>query len=244
MALHTSSCPVASHPFLSRPCFGRKPARRHSLSTTAAAAIPIPQQYKKMLPKGDLVLAKVADAEEKTTGGILLPTASQKKPTSGDVVELGDGSTGAEKHQFQLKVGDTIIYSKFGIGITDVQFQDQEHALLREDDVIGILPRSGSTAADLPEIRPLGDRVLLKVQEQADVSAGGVLLPSSAKERPISGRVVRTGPGKLEKDGKRKAIDVQEGDQVLYFKYAGDPMETPDGSKYVVVHESDLLCKT
>ena len=83
-----------------------------------------------------------------------------------------------------------------------------------------------------------------QVQEQADVSAGGVLLPSSAKERPISGRVVRTGPGKLEKDGKRKAIDVQEGDQVLYFKYAGDPMETPDGSKYVVVHESDLLCKT
>ena len=150
-----------------------------------------------MLPKGDLVLAKVADAEEKTTGGILLPTASQKKPTSGasrsycihqsghqlhwcithefviagDVVELGDGSTGAEKHQFQLKVGDTIIYSKFGIGITDVQFQDQEHALLREDDVIGILPRSGSTAADLPEIRPLGDRVLLKVMSMIAFSS-------------------------------------------------------------------------
>ena len=87
-------------------------------------------------------------------------------------------------------------------------------------------------------------RLRVQVQEQADVSAGGVLLPSSAKERPISGRVVRTGPGKLEKDGKRKPVDVQEGDQVLYFKYAGDPMETPDGSKYVVVHDSDLLCKT
>lgn len=83
---------------------------------------------------------------------------------AGDVIELGDGSTGAKKHEFQLKVGDTIIYSKFGIGVTDVQFQDAEHALLKEDDVIGILPRSGATAADLPEIRPLGDRVLLKVE--------------------------------------------------------------------------------
>lgn len=82
---------------------------------------------------------------------------------TGDVIELGDGSTGAKKHDFQLKVGDTIIYSKFGIGVTDVQFQEAEHALLREDDVIGVLPRSGATAADLPEIRPLGDRVLLKV---------------------------------------------------------------------------------
>ena len=82
---------------------------------------------------------------------------------TGDVIELGDGSTGAKKHDFQLKVGDTIIYSKFGIGVTDVQFHEAEHALLREDDVIGVLPRSGATAADLPEIRPLGDRVLLKV---------------------------------------------------------------------------------
>lgn len=244
MAAHNSSCQLTRRSLGSRPCRLCRPTSRKSLRTYAAAAIPIPEQYKKMLPKGDLVLTKVADAEEKTTGGILLPTASQKKPTSGDVIELGDGSTGAKKHEFQLKVGDTIIYSKFGIGVTDVQFQDAEHALLKEDDVIGILPRSGATAADLPEIRPLGDRVLLKVQEQADVSAGGVLLPSSAKERPISGRVIRTGPGKLDKDGKRKPIDVQEGDQVLYFKYAGDPMETPDGSKFVVVHENDLLCKT
>ena len=68
----------------------------------------------------------------------------------GDVVELGDGSTGAQKHEFQLKIGDTIIYSKFGIGVTDVNFQEAEHALLKEDDIIGVLPRSGGYCSRYP----------------------------------------------------------------------------------------------
>lgn len=57
-----------------------------------------------VLPKGELVLAKVSEVEEKTTGGILLPGSAQKKPTSGDVVALGDGQAGGKKHEFELKV--------------------------------------------------------------------------------------------------------------------------------------------
>ena len=86
--------------------------------------------------------------------------------------------------------------------------------------------------------------VAVQVQESADVSVGGIMLPDSAKEKPIAGRVVRVGPGKREKDGSRKEPKVKEGDSVLYFKWAGDQMETPSGEQFVVVHESDILCRT
>jgi chaperonin GroES len=195
------------------------------------------------MPKGDLVLAKVADKEEKTTGGILLPTSAQKRPTSGDVVAVGDGQIGAKKHDFQLKIGDTVLYSKFGFGATELAFQGGEYILIREDDVIGVLPRSSATAGDIPELQPVGDRVLVKVKEQGEVTIGGVILPDSAKERPMMGTVVRCGPGKVDDDGKRKAPNVKEGDSIVYFKYAGDAMETPTGEKYVVLHENDILCR-
>lgn len=156
---------------------------------------------------------------------------------------LGDGKVGAQTRQFTLSVGNTIIYNKFGLGATDLDVQGDLHILIKEDDCIGTLPRSGATAADIVDLQPLGDRVLVKVQEDADVSAGGVLLPITAKEKPIAGTVVRTGPGKLQEDGSRKAPRVKQGDHILYFKWAGDNMETPEGEKYVALHEQDLLCK-
>lgn len=76
---------------------------------------------------------------------------------------LGDGRVGTETREFELKVGQTIVYSKFGIGVTDVQLKGDMYCLLREEDVIGVLPRSGATAADVPELQPVGDRVLIKV---------------------------------------------------------------------------------
>lgn len=84
----------------------------------------------------------------------------------------------------------------------------------------------------------------MQVQQSADVSVGGIMLPDSAREKPIAGRIVRVGPGKREKDGSRKSPKLKEGDAVLYFKWAGDQMETPSGEQFVVVHESDVLCKT
>lgn len=196
-----------------------------------------------VMPKGDLVLVKVAEVEDKTTGGILLPSAAQKRPTSGDVIALGDGKVANKTHEFMLKAGETVLYSKFGFGSTDLSLGGEDHVLMREDDIIGVMPRSNATAEDIPELKPIGDRVLVKVNEQEKVSLGGVLLPDSAKERPMSGTVVRCGPGKLGGDGNRTPPKVKEGDAVIYFKYAGDAMETPSGEKYVVLHESDILCK-
>jgi chaperonin GroES len=156
---------------------------------------------------------------------------------------------------FTLKPGDTVLYSKFGFMYTDVKMagkdgaDDEEYILIREDDVIGTLPRSSAIADDIPELQPLGDRVLVAVQDTADVTIGGVLLPDSAKERPLSGTVVRVGPGKWDQSldggkGGRVKPGVQEGDRVLYFKYAGDAMETPSGEQFIVLRGDDLLCKT
>ena len=90
---------------------------------------------------------------------------------SGDIVALGDGKVGGNVQDFNLEVGQTVVYSKFGIGSTDLDIQGQRHTMLREDDCIGIMPRSGATASDIPELRPVGDRVLLKVSISAATAA-------------------------------------------------------------------------
>ena len=198
----------------------------------------VPRNDLQVTPKGRKLLAKVAELEEKTTGGILLPTSSQKRPTSGDVVTLGDGKN------FTLHEGETILYNKFGLGAKDILVQGELHIIIEEDDVIGVMPRSGATADDIPELKPIGDRVLLKVDEEGDVTSGGVILSVGSKEKPVSGTVVRVGPGKWDEEkGERKALGVKEGDRVVYFKYAGDTMETSSGEAYIVLHESDLLSK-
>lgn len=85
------------------------------------------------------------------------------KNCAGDIVAVGDGKVGEVTQEFDLGVGETILYSKFGIGATDISVQGALHVLIREDDVIGTLPRSGATAADVPELKPAADRVLIKV---------------------------------------------------------------------------------
>lgn len=70
---------------------------------------------------------------------------------------------GEVTQEFDLSVGQTILYSKFGIGATDISVQGEMHVLIREDDVIGTMPRSGASAADVPELKPAADRVLIKV---------------------------------------------------------------------------------
>ena len=81
---------------------------------------------------------------------------------AGDIVALGDGRVGGNIQEFSLQVGQTVVYSKFGIGSTDVDIQGQRHTMLREDDCIGIMPKSNATASDIPQLKPVGDRVLIK----------------------------------------------------------------------------------
>jgi chaperonin GroES len=90
------------------------------------------------------------------------------------------------------------------------------------------------------KLRPLDDRVVIKPSEAQGKTAGGIYLPDTAKEKPQVGKIVWVGPGKVQDDGKRAAMSVKKGDEVIYGKYMGNEVEI-DGEKYVIVRESDLL---
>jgi chaperonin GroES len=92
------------------------------------------------------------------------------------------------------------------------------------------------------KIRPLDDRVVVEPLEAEEKTAGGILLPDTAKQKPQRGRVLAVGPGKLMDDGKRAALAVSKGDEVLYGKYAGNDVKV--GAKEVkILRESDILAK-
>lgn len=91
-------------------------------------------------------------------------------------------------------------------------------------------------------LRPLEDRVVVEPVEAEEVTAGGIVLPDSAKEKPQRGAVLAVGPGKLLDNGQRSALSVAVGDEVIYGKYAGTDIEV-DGRDVKILRESDVLAK-
>jgi chaperonin GroES len=89
-------------------------------------------------------------------------------------------------------------------------------------------------------LKPLGDRVVVEPIEQEEMTASGIVLPETAKEKPQRGTIIAAGPGARDEDGKRIALDVSVGDTVLYAKYAGTEFKV-DGKKLLILKESDLL---
>ncbi len=89
-------------------------------------------------------------------------------------------------------------------------------------------------------VKPLDDRVLVKQCEAVQMTAGGIVLPDSAQEKPQRGNVVATGPGKLLDSGQRGTLSVKKGDEIFYGKYAGTEIKI-DGEEYVILRESDIL---
>ncbi|MHC4542608.1 MAG: co-chaperone GroES [Planctomycetota bacterium] len=90
------------------------------------------------------------------------------------------------------------------------------------------------------KLRPLDDRIVIKQSEAEEKTAGGIILPDAAQEKPQIGSVVAVGPGKLLDDGTRGKISVKNKDKVIYAKYIGSDVEI-DGRKYVILRESDVL---
>lgn len=91
-------------------------------------------------------------------------------------------------------------------------------------------------------IRPLDDRVVIERLEAEEKTAGGIVLPDTAKERPSRGKVIAVGDGKLSDDGKKIPLGVKKGDEVFFSKYAGTEV-TVDGKEYLIMKESDILAK-
>jgi len=91
------------------------------------------------------------------------------------------------------------------------------------------------------KLKPLGDRLIVEPIEKEEVTASGIVLPETAKEKPQEGKVLAVGPGQRDEEGKRIPMDVKEGDRVLFAKYAGTEVKLPDDRKVLVLKESDVL---
>jgi chaperonin GroES len=89
-------------------------------------------------------------------------------------------------------------------------------------------------------IKPLGDRVLVKPVEREERTKGGILLPDTAKEKPQMGKVLAVGSGRLLENGQRQPLDVKEGDTILFSKYAGTEIKV-DGEELLLIGERDIL---
>ncbi|MBD1372281.1 co-chaperone GroES [Hazenella sp. IB182357] len=89
-------------------------------------------------------------------------------------------------------------------------------------------------------IKPLGDRVVLEAIEKEETTVSGIVLPDSAKEKPQEGRIVAVGSGRIEENGNRVALEVKEGDRVIFSKYAGTEVKY-DQKEYLILRESDIL---
>jgi chaperonin GroES len=100
--------------------------------------------------------------------------------------------------------------------------------------------KTQTKSAPKASIRPLGDRVLVQRLEAEEKTAGGILLPESAKEKPKEGRVISVGDGKMLDNGNRSTFSVKVGDRVLFSSYAGTEVKV-DGQEFLIMREEDIL---
>jgi chaperonin GroES len=90
------------------------------------------------------------------------------------------------------------------------------------------------------KIRPLQDRVIVRRVEEEEKTKGGIIIPDTAKEKPIEGKVIAVGKGKVREDGKVQPLDVKKGDRILFGKYAGTEIKV-EGEEHLIMREDDIL---
>jgi len=90
------------------------------------------------------------------------------------------------------------------------------------------------------KLKPLADRRVVRAMEAEETTKGGIILPDTAKEKPVEGTIVAAGPGKISDDGKKIEMEVKVGDKILYGKYSGTEI-TVEGEEYLIMRESDVF---
>ncbi len=90
------------------------------------------------------------------------------------------------------------------------------------------------------KVRPLHDRLIVQGSEEEEKTKGGIIIPDTAKEKPIEGKVIAVGAGRIKKDGTKMPLEVKKGNRVLYAKYAGTEVKI-DGEEYLIMREDDIL---
>ncbi|XP_062193795.1 20 kDa chaperonin, chloroplastic-like [Phragmites australis] len=207
---------------------------RRAQGLVVRAATVVSPKYTSIKPLGDRVLVKIKTSEAKTDGGILLPVSVQSKPQGGEVVAVGEGRNfGSNSIEISVPVGAQVVYAKYAG--TELEFNESDHLILKEEEIIGILDSD-----DVNDLKPLNDRILIKVAEAEEQTDGGLLLTQATKEKPSVGTVIAVGPGPLGEDGSRKALSITPGSNVMYTKYAGNEFKGEDG-EYIVLRASDVM---
>ncbi len=193
-------------------------------------------------PTNNFILVKVADAVEKTEGGILLTGKAKIKKTEGKVVSVGPGRTHPETGAvFAMPVvaGENVVYGKYDG--TEIDIDGAKHTLIRDDDVLVKFTGDKLTLEAVDVIR---DAVLVHVETKESATEGGILIAKSSKSesKPSTGRVVKVGPGRFATNGERMEMEVAEGDMVKFRDFAGNEVEIDD-EEFSVVRMSDILAK-
>jgi chaperonin GroES len=90
------------------------------------------------------------------------------------------------------------------------------------------------------KVKPLHDRLIIKTLEEEEKTKGGIIIPDTAKEKPVEGKVIAVGAGRIKKDGTKMPLEIKKGDRVLYAKYGGTEIKI-DGEEYLMMKEDDVL---
>jgi chaperonin GroES len=192
-------------------------------------------------PLNNFLLIKVAEAVEKTEGGILLTGKAKIKKTEGTVVSVGPGRTHQDSgvvFDMPVSEGDGIVYGKYDG--TEININGDRHTLIRDDDIL--VKFKGELSVDTVDV--VRDNVLVAVDRSEEETDGGILIAKSSKSdsKPSTGEVIKVGPGKIASDGKLMPMDVAVGDKVKFRDFAGNEVEIGE-LEYSVVKMSDVLAK-
>ena len=193
-------------------------------------------------PLNNFLLVKVAEAVDKTEGGILLAGKAKIRKTEGVVVAVGPGRTHVESGilvEMPVAVGEGVVYGKYDG--TELDLSGEKHTLIRDDD---ILVKFTNDKLSLETVDVTYDNVLVFVNTKEQATEGGILIAksSSTESRPSTGKVVKVGPGRIASNGVRMAMDVQIDDMVKFRDFAGNEVQI-DGEEYSVVRMADILAK-
>lgn len=184
----------------------------------------------------NFILVQVADAVEKSDGGILLTGSAKVQKTEGTVVSVGPGKTHpetGEPFEIPVQAGEKVVYGKYDG--TEIEIDGVRHSLIRDEDVLVKFTGDELTTESANVIR---DSVLVYVEQKESETEGGLLLTksSNSENRQSTGKVVKVGPG-LFAD-----MEVAPGDSIKFREYFGNEVEI-EGEEYTVVRMGDILAK-
>jgi len=193
-----------------------------------------------MTPIGNQVMVKLRKVDDKTTGGLFVPTTEIEKPKEGVVILAGPGKVHPETGvavENPVKEGDLVMLRDF-VG-EKVDYNGEQHVFCDADSLLGAF-EGGSLALD--GFKPLGDLVMVAMADMETETTSGIALAGLEEEEGNSGEVVAVGPGNYAANGELLAPSVAKGDSVMYLRHAGSEA-TVEGKKYVLVPESACLVK-